>query len=63
MQKPTSRNLWNVRMQHMAYESLWVLASTAEKAAGKAIRFCRRNDGLSKPVVKEVKYSGTIDAF
>lgn len=63
MRKPTSRNLWTVSMQHMAYESLWILAFTAEKAAKKAITFCRRNDGLSRPVVEEVKYSGTIDVF
>lgn len=63
MRKPTSKNLWNVRMQHLAYSSLWVLASTADKAGRKAIRVCRRADGISRPVVKEVKFSGTIDAF
>lgn len=68
MKKPkgfraTSKNLWSVRMQHLSYESLWILASTADKAARKAITFSRRNDGLSRPVVKEVKYSGTIDIF
>lgn len=50
-------------MQHLSYESLWVLAPTAEQAARKAIVFTRKADGLSKPVVKEVKFSGTIDVF
>jgi hypothetical protein len=61
--KATSRNLWSVRMQHLTYESLLVLAPTAEKAANKAIAFTKKNDGVPKPVVKEVKFSGTIDAF
>ena len=59
----TSRNLWSVRMQHMSFESLWVLAPTAEAAARKAISFSKREDGVKKPVVKEVKFSGTIDIF
>lgn len=50
-------------MQHMSYESLWVLAATAEAAAKKAIAFTKKNDGLAKPVVKVVKFSGTIDIF
>lgn len=61
--KATSRNLWSVRMQHLSSETLLVLASTAEKAAQKAIVFSRKNDGLARPVVKEVKFNGTIDAF
>jgi hypothetical protein len=61
--KATSRNLWSVRMQHLSYESLLILASTAENAAKKAISFSRKNDGLARPVVKEVKFSGTIDKF
>lgn len=61
--KATSRNLWSVRMQHMSYENLLILAPTAEKAAHKAIVFCRKNDSLVRPVVKEIKFSGTIDAF
>lgn len=63
MPKATSRNLWSVDMQHMSFESLWILASTAESAARKAITFAKRNDGVKKPVVKEIKYSGTIDVF
>lgn len=59
----TSRNLWSVTMQHLAYESLWILAPTVESAARKAITFARRNDGVKKPVVKDVRYSGTIDVF
>lgn len=62
MKKP-SRNLWSVKMQHMAWESLWVLAPTAESAGQKAIRLCRREDQLKSPVVKSVTFSGTIDAF
>jgi len=50
-------------MQHMSFESLWVLAPTAEAAARKAISFSKREDGVKKPVVKEVKFSGTIDIF
>lgn len=61
--RATSRNLWSVRMQHMSYGSLWVLAPTAESAARKAITFAKREDGLKRPVVKEVKFSGTIDVF
>ena len=61
--KATSRKLWSVRMQHLAYESLLVLAPSVEKAAKKAITFTKKNDGVHKPVVKEVKFSGTIDAF
>jgi hypothetical protein len=59
----TSRNLWNVRMQHLSFESLLILAPTAEAAARKAISFSKRKDGVLKPVVKEVKFSGTIDVF
>lgn len=61
--RATSRNLWSVTMQHMSYESLWILAPTAEAAGRKAITFAKRNDGLKRPVVKEVKFSGTIDVF
>lgn len=63
MRKPTSKNLWAVRMQHLSYSSLWIVASTVERAAQKAIRLCRRQDGISRPVVREVKSHGTIDAF
>ena len=58
-----SRNLWAVKMEHHAYTTMWVLASTAEKAAQKAIRFCQQNDDIRRPVVKEVKSHGTIDVF
>ena len=61
MTKP-SRNLWSVRMQHLSYESLLVLAPDSIKAAKKAITFCRR-DGVRRPVVKAVKIDGTIDVF
>jgi|HubBroStandDraft_1064217.scaffolds.fasta_scaffold667451_2 hypothetical protein len=61
--KATSRNLWSVRMQHMSYESLLILAPSAEQAARKAIVFTRKEDGLARPVVKEVKFSGAIDKF
>jgi hypothetical protein len=50
-------------MQHLSFKSLWVLAPTAEAAARKAISFSKREDGVLKPVVKEVKFSGTIDVF
>ena len=63
MPKATSRNLWSVNMQHMSFESLWILAPTAESAARKAITFAKRNDGLKRPVAREVKFSGTIDVF
>jgi len=63
MKKATSRNLWSVSMQHLSYERLLVLAPTAESAVRKAISFAKRNDGLKRPVVKEVKFSGTIDVF
>lgn len=59
----TSRNLWSVTMQHMSFESLWILAPTVESAARKAISFSKRSDGVKRPVVKEVKFSGTIDVF
>lgn len=62
MTKP-SRNLWSVRMQHLSFESLLILAPTVEKAARKAIRFTKRADSLKRPIVKEVKFSGTIDVF
>ena len=62
MTKP-SRNLWAVKMEHHAYTTMWVLASTAEKAVQKAIAFCQKNDDISRPVVKEVKSQGTIDVF
>ena len=58
-----SRNLWAVKMVHHAYTTMWVLASTAEKAAQKAIQFCQKNDDIRHPVVKEVKSQGTIDVF
>ena len=61
MTKP-SRNLWSVRMQHLLYDSLLVLAPDRIKAAKKAITFCRRN-GVRRPVVKAVKLDGTIDVF
>lgn len=61
--KATSRSLWSVCMQHLSDESLLILAPSAEHAARKAIAFARKVDGLARPVVKEVKFSGTIDVF
>lgn len=61
--KILSKTLWSVGMQHMSFESLWILAPTAELAARKAIAFAKRNDLVKRPVVKEVKLSGTIDVF
>ncbi len=63
MRRATSRNLWNVKMQHLPYSNLLILAPTAEAAGRKAISFSKRNDGVKRPVVKEVKFSGTIDVF
>lgn len=63
MRRPTSKNLWSVRMQHFSYESLLIVASTLENAAKKAITFCKRTDGIKRPKVTSVKFSGEIDAF
>ena len=61
MKKP-SRNLWSIRMQHLSYEKLLVLAPDTIKAAKKAITFSRR-DGVRRPVVKSIEFNGTIDVF
>jgi hypothetical protein len=58
-----SRNLWNVRMEHNKFQSLLILAPDSIKAARKAITFTKRNDKVKQPVVTEVKFGGTIDAF
>jgi hypothetical protein len=58
-----SRNLWSVRMKHRETSSLWIMASNVSQAAKKAIAFSKKEDCEPRPVVKEVKFSGTIDKF
>ena len=58
-----SRNLWTIKMQHLSYVRLFILAPNLDSAARKAITFAKRNDGVKRPVVKEISFSGTIDVF
>lgn len=62
MTKP-SRNLWKVKMKHNPAVNLLILAATAELAVRKATTFTRCDVGLTRPVVIEVTFSGTIDVF
>jgi hypothetical protein len=59
----SSKNLWLVKVSHRSFVNLMILATTAESAARKAVSFSKRNDGIKKAVVTEVKFSGTIDEF
>jgi hypothetical protein len=64
MSQPNS--LWEVEYDNLLiqYEKLWILASTAAKAATKALKFLRHRDGKHKRItITSVKYRGTIDVF
>ena len=58
-----SNRLWAVKVAHRSYEFLWIIASNAEQALAKAIRFCKKTDGVRRPVVKSIISHGTIDVF
>ena len=60
-------NLWNVKYevnrQHV-YESLWILASSPERAAAKGLSFVRRGENPGARIrILGVEWSGTIDCF
>ena len=58
-----SNKLWAVKVAHQSFESLWIIASNAEQASAKAIRFCKKTDGVRRAVVKSIISHGTIDVF
>jgi hypothetical protein len=61
------KNLWNVKYETQGkrvYESLWILAASAERAATKALSFVQRGEGPRIRVrILDVEWSGTIDVF
>ena len=61
------KNLWSVKYEvdrQRAYESLWVLAPSAERAAVKGISFVRRGENPGVRIrILGVEWSGTIDCF
>ena len=60
-------NLWNVKYEvnrMRVYESLWILAPSAERAAAKGLSFVRRRENPSTRIrILNVGWSGTIDVF
>lgn len=57
--------LWNIRWTAfmVSYpDNLWVLATSAEKAAGKARKFLKKL-GNTSIQIKTVEQQGTIDVF
>lgn len=63
MTKPTKlwAIKWQARFEHHP-DALWVVASSAEKAAGKARKFLKK-EGNTSIEIKAVEQHGTIDVF